>query len=127
MDHSTSLPQGSGVFQDNNIDTYTDMAIGYICKCIDDVVHRITVRTLPNQKPSVNGEVHAKLKAWTDAYNLGDLEEYRRSSYVLWGAISSAKRQYRDEVKNYQDHNTRNMWGGLKPSQTTKRKPAVLR
>ncbi|KAI3373751.1 hypothetical protein L3Q82_022333 [Scortum barcoo] len=44
----------------------------------DDVVPRITVRTFPNQKPWVNGEVRAKLKARTDAYNSGDLEEYRK-------------------------------------------------
>ncbi|KAI3360373.1 hypothetical protein L3Q82_002237 [Scortum barcoo] len=39
----------------------------------------LSMRTFPNQKPWVNGEVRAKLKARTDAYNSGDLEEYRKS------------------------------------------------
>ncbi|KAI3375925.1 hypothetical protein L3Q82_016344, partial [Scortum barcoo] len=43
------------VFKDTDINTYTDA------------------------KPWVNGEVRAKLKARTDAYNSGDLEEYRKS------------------------------------------------
>ncbi len=38
------------VFQDNNINTYTDTVMGYIGKCIDDFVSRITVLTFPNQK-----------------------------------------------------------------------------
>ncbi|KAI3351335.1 hypothetical protein L3Q82_005879 [Scortum barcoo] len=84
-----------------DINTYTDVVIGYIGKCIDDVVPRITVQTFPNQKPWVNGEVCAKLKARTDAYNSGDLEEYRKSRYALRRAISSAKRQYRDKVESH--------------------------
>ncbi|KAI3368571.1 hypothetical protein L3Q82_025395, partial [Scortum barcoo] len=51
------------VFKDTDINTYTDAVIGYIGKCIDDIVPRITVQTFPNQKPWVNGEVRAKLKA----------------------------------------------------------------
>ncbi|KAI3355778.1 hypothetical protein L3Q82_004216 [Scortum barcoo] len=89
------------VFKDTDINTYTDAVIGYIGKCIDDIVPRITVQTFPNQKPWVNGEVCAKLKAWTDTYNSGDLEEYRKSRYALRRAISSAKRQYRDKVESH--------------------------
>ncbi len=77
------------VFLDDNIDTYTDVVIvGYISKCINDVVPRITVRKFPNQKPWVNGEVHTKLKGRTNAYSSGDLEEYRKSRYALWRAIA---------------------------------------
>ncbi|XP_034427391.1 uncharacterized protein LOC117753423 [Hippoglossus hippoglossus] len=103
------------VFQDDDINTYMDAVICYISKCIDDVVPRITVRTFPNQKPWINGDVHAKLKARTDAYISGDLEEYRKSRYALRSAISSAKRFYRDKVEShYKGSNTRNMWAGLK-------------
>ncbi|KAI3359172.1 hypothetical protein L3Q82_002705 [Scortum barcoo] len=57
--------------------------------------------------------VHAKLKARTDAYNSGDLEEYRKSRYALRRAISSAKRQYRDKVEShYKGSNTRSMLPG---------------
>ncbi|KAI3357562.1 hypothetical protein L3Q82_015515 [Scortum barcoo] len=86
-------------------------------------VPRITVQTFPNQKPWVNGEVRAKLKAWTDAYSSGDLEEYRKSRYALRRAISSAKRQYRDKVEShYKGSNTRSMWAGLKTLTDYKKK-----
>ncbi|KAI3376373.1 hypothetical protein L3Q82_016855 [Scortum barcoo] len=79
--------------------------------------------TFPNQKPWVNGEVRAKLKARTDAYNSGDLEEYRKSRYALRRAISSAKRQYRDKVEShYKGSNTRSMWAGLKTLTDYKKK-----
>ncbi|KAI3354999.1 hypothetical protein L3Q82_004799 [Scortum barcoo] len=74
-------------------------------------------------KPWVNGEVRAKLKARTDAYNSGDLEEYRKSRYALRRAISSAKRQYRDKVEShYKGSNTRSMWAGLKTLTDYKKK-----
>ncbi|KAI3367996.1 hypothetical protein L3Q82_026822 [Scortum barcoo] len=53
---STTFRTGWCVFTDRDINTYTDMVICYIGKCIDDFVPRITVRTFPNQKPWVNGE-----------------------------------------------------------------------
>ncbi len=56
---------------------------------------------IPESKPWVNGEVHTKLNALTDAYS--DLEEYRKSRYALQRAISNSNRQYRDKVEsNYQ-------------------------
>ncbi|KAI3374506.1 hypothetical protein L3Q82_006321 [Scortum barcoo] len=68
-------------------------------------------------------EVRAKLKARTDAYNSGDLEEYRKSRYALRRAISSAKRQYRDKVEShYKGSNTRSMWAGLKTLTDYKKK-----
>ncbi|KAI3363529.1 hypothetical protein L3Q82_012135 [Scortum barcoo] len=78
-------------------------------------------------KPWVNGEVRAKLKARTDAYNSGDLEEYRKSRYEVQVArraiSSSAKRQYRDKVEShYKGSNTRSMWAGLKTLTDYKKK-----
>ncbi|KAI3376013.1 hypothetical protein L3Q82_016545, partial [Scortum barcoo] len=86
--HATASARRSGVFKDTEINTYTDAVIGYIGKCIDDIVPRITVRTFPNQKPWVNGEICAKLKARTDAYNSGDLEEYRKSR-SMWAGLKT--------------------------------------
>jgi len=103
------------VFEDNNINTHTDTVICYIGKCIDDVVLKISVRTFPNQKPWINGEVRGKLKARTIAPRAGDLEEYRKSRYELRRAISRAKRQYKDKVESdFKGCNTRNMWAGLR-------------
>ena len=77
------------MFEDNNINTHTDPVICYIGKCIDDVVPKVSVRTFPNEKPWVNGEVRGKLNACTIAHRAGDLEEYRKSRYDLRRAISS--------------------------------------
>ncbi|KAI3362263.1 hypothetical protein L3Q82_012229, partial [Scortum barcoo] len=68
------------VFKDTDINTYTDAVIS---KCIDDVIQRITVRRhSPIRSPGLTEKVRAKLKARTDAYNSGDLEEYRKSRYT---------------------------------------------
>lgn len=51
------------MFQDaagDNIQEYTDSVICYINKCTEDVVPSINVKSFPNQKPWVNGEVRAK-------------------------------------------------------------------
>ncbi|KAI3369589.1 hypothetical protein L3Q82_024499 [Scortum barcoo] len=60
--------------KDRDINTYTEAIIGYISISIDGIVLKITVRTFPNPSPSPK----SKLKAQTDAYNSGDLEEYRK-------------------------------------------------
>ena len=41
------------VFQDSSdcIEEYTSSVIGFINKCIDDVVSTVNVHTYPNQKP----------------------------------------------------------------------------
>ena len=47
----------------NGIEEYTTSVIGFINKSIDDVVPTVTVRTYPNQKPWITGNILAKLKA----------------------------------------------------------------
>jgi hypothetical protein len=42
---------------------YTTSIIGFINKCIDDIVHTVTVRTYPNQKPWITGSIRIELKA----------------------------------------------------------------
>ena len=106
-----------GIFRDAavNIHEYTEFVLGYICKCIDDVVQRMNVRTFPNQKPWVNGEVSSALKARTAAYHSGDPCEYKIARYELRKTIKLAKRQYREKVESYYTgSNTRDMWSGLK-------------
>lgn len=48
---------------------------------IDDVVPKVIVRCLPNQKPFVTGEVRAELLARSSAHNSGDLEFFSTSKY----------------------------------------------
>jgi hypothetical protein len=47
----------------NGIEEYTTSVIGFINKCIDDVVLTVTVRTYTNQKPWITGNIRFKLKA----------------------------------------------------------------
>jgi hypothetical protein len=47
----------------NNIDLYAVSVSECISKCIGDVVHMANIKTFPNQKPWIDGSIHAKLKA----------------------------------------------------------------
>ena len=53
------------MFRDSSddIEEYTTSVIGFINKCIDDVVSTVTVRTYPNQKPWIKGNIRTELKA----------------------------------------------------------------
>ena len=53
------------IFRDssNGIEEDTTSVFGFINKCIDDVVPTVTVRTYPNQKPWITGNIHIELKA----------------------------------------------------------------
>ena len=44
------------------IEEYTTSVTGFINKCVGDVVPTVTVRTYPNQKPWITGNIHTELK-----------------------------------------------------------------
>jgi hypothetical protein len=47
---------------------YTTSVIGFINKCIDDVVPTVTVHTYPKQKPWITGNIRIELKAGAAAF-----------------------------------------------------------
>jgi hypothetical protein len=47
----------------DGIEEYTTSVIGFINKCIDDVVPTVTVRIYPNQKPWITDNIPTELKA----------------------------------------------------------------
>jgi hypothetical protein len=47
----------------NKIDVYTDSVTGFIRKCIRDDAPTVTIKAYSNQKPGIDGSIHAKLKA----------------------------------------------------------------
>ena len=51
------------MFRDSSdgIEEYTTSVIGFINKCINDVVPTVTVRTYPNQKPWITGNIRTEL------------------------------------------------------------------
>ena len=52
----------------NNIYIFADSVSELISKCIGDVVPMATIKTFPNQKPWIDGSIHAKLKARTECF-----------------------------------------------------------
>ena len=52
---------------------YTTSVIGFINKCIDDVIPTVTVRTYPNQKPWITGNIRTELKARAAAFKVPGL------------------------------------------------------
>jgi hypothetical protein len=52
----------------NGIEEYTTSVVGFINKCIDDVVPKVTVLTYPNQEPWITGNIYTELKARVAAF-----------------------------------------------------------
>jgi hypothetical protein len=71
------------MFQNSSdgIEVYTTSVIGFINKCIDDVAPTVTVRTYPNQKPWITGNIRTELKA--TGMGLYNPEAYKKSRYAL--------------------------------------------
>ena len=47
----------------NVIEVYAPSVTGFINKCIDVVFLTVTLRTFPNLKPSITGNIRTELKA----------------------------------------------------------------
>jgi hypothetical protein len=56
----------------NGIEESTTSVTGFINKCINDVVPTVTVRTYPNQKPLITGNIRTELKARAVAFKEWD-------------------------------------------------------
>jgi hypothetical protein len=52
----------------NGIEENTTSIIGFINKCINNVIPTVTVRTYPNQKPWITGNIRIELKARASAF-----------------------------------------------------------
>ena len=76
----------------------------------------MTVRTYPNQKPWITGNILTELKSRTAAFKEWDSnpESYKKSRYGLRQTIKQAKRQYRTKIESYYTgSDARRMWQGL--------------
>ena len=87
----------------NGIEEYTTSVIGFINKRIYDVVPTVTVRTYPNQKPCITGNISIELKARAAAFKERetDPDTYKKSRFALRRTIKEAKRQYRIKIESY--------------------------
>ena len=61
--------------------------------CVDNIVHTIKVKKLPNQKPRINSQIGHILHARSLVYKSGNEMEYKAAKYGLEKAITVAKRQ----------------------------------
>ena len=79
----------------NVIEEYTTSVTGIINKCIEDVVPTVTVRTYPNQKPWITGNIRTKLKGRAAAFKVWDSipDAYKKSRYSLRQTIKQTKHQ----------------------------------
>ncbi|KAL6484039.1 hypothetical protein MHYP_G00089120 [Metynnis hypsauchen] len=67
------------------------------------------------EKPWINAEVQAKLRARATAYNSDDPASYKKARYDLQRSIRLAKRSYRDRVESiYLGFDPSRMWSGLR-------------
>ena len=87
----------------NGIEEYTTSLIGFINKCIDDDVHTVTIRTYPNQKAWIRGNICTELKARATTFKEQDTnpDAYKKFRYALRRTIKQAKRQYRIKIESY--------------------------
>ena len=85
----------------DGIEEYTTSVIGFINKCIDDVVPTVD-RTYPNQKPWITGTIHTELKGRAAAFKEQDSNPYayKKSPSALLRTIKHAKRQYRTKIES---------------------------
>jgi hypothetical protein len=67
---------------DGNVE-YTTSVTGFVNKCIEDVVPTMIVRTYPNQKPWITGNIRTELKGRAAAFKVWDSipEAYKKSCY----------------------------------------------
>ena len=97
LSYRTVLPSQTGTcsgVHPISIEGNTTSVIGFINKCIEDVVPTVTVRAYHNQKPWITGNTHTELKARTDTFKERNTnpDAYNEFRYALRRTIKQAKR-----------------------------------
>ena len=72
-----------------------------INKCINEVVPPVTIRTYPNQKAWITGNIRTELKAAAFKERDTNLYAYKKSCYALRRTIKQAQRQQRTKIESY--------------------------
>ena len=78
-----------------DLEEYASGVTGYISTCIETVTTTKHYRKYPNQKPWINCDLRAKLRARLSAFVMGTTEDYKKTRYDPRRAIREGKRQYR--------------------------------
>jgi hypothetical protein len=74
----------------NCIEEYTTSVTGFMNKCIDDFVPTVTVRTHPNQKQWITGNIRTKQKARSANFKERETipDGYKKSRYAIRQTIN---------------------------------------
>ncbi|KAK0137698.1 repressor of the inhibitor of the protein kinase [Merluccius polli] len=109
-----------------DLEGYTSGVTGYISKCIDDVTTMKTITIRPNQRPWMNAEVRARLKARDAAYRSGEAGALKTARAELTRAIKTAKRSHSEKINNHftNTKDSRHLWQGIQA--ITNYRPAPL-
>ncbi len=98
-----------------DLEEYTSSVLGFISKCADDVAITRTVTCFPNQKPWLNAEVRALLKARDAAFRAGEASALKVARKELTAGIVRAKATYARKIQgHFTSNDPRSMWKGIK-------------
>ena len=90
------------MFRDSSdgIEEYTTVTC-FLNKCIEYAGPTVTVRTYPNQKPWITGNIRTELKGRAAAFKERDSnpKAFKKFLHTLRQTIKQAKRQYRSKIK----------------------------
>jgi hypothetical protein len=105
------------VFYDacESLDELTDVVSSYISFCVDTVIPTKQTVIFPNNKPWVTKELKSVLNKKKRVFYTGSAEEKKRVNREVRGAISKAKREYKDKIEQrYSSGDLRAAWKGIK-------------
>ncbi len=83
-----------------DLEEYTSSVLGFISRCADDVAITRTVTCFPNQKPWLNAEVRALLKARDAAFRAGEASALKVPRKELTAGIARAKATYARKIQD---------------------------
>ncbi len=102
------------IFEDQDLDTYTESVLFYIKCCAEEVSEEKHIRVFPNRKPWMTSKVQGLIRARNLAFRTGDRALYSTARADLKRGIKQAKNTYRKTVEGYlHENNPRQMWRGI--------------
>ena len=72
LNYRTVLLVQTGICSSDGIEENTTSVTGFINKCIEGFVPKVTGHTYPNQKPWITGNIHTELKSRAAAFKVRD-------------------------------------------------------
>ncbi len=88
----TAFPVPS-IFEDQDLDTYTESVLFYIKCCAEEVSEEKHIRVFPNRKPWMTSKVQGLIRARNLAFRTGDRALYSTARADLKRGIKQAKKE----------------------------------